>query len=77
MLDIDKNIRQAAEKYGWKKYYSLMRPVSIGTHPKSGMMDFINYDQRMEVSGHMVWAELYYDRELSQKELDDFEMIQA
>ncbi len=54
-----------------------MRPVSIGTHPKSGMMDFINYDQRMEVSGHMVWAELYYDRELSQKELDDFEMIQA
>ena len=77
MLDIDKKIRQAAEKYGWEKYYSLMRSVSIGTHPKSGMMDFINYDNRTEVNRRMVWAELYYDRELSEKELNDYEMIQA
>ena len=54
-----------------------MRPVSIGTHPKSGMMDFINYDNRTEVNRRMVWAELYYDRELSEKELNDYEMIQA
>ncbi len=33
-------IRTAANKYGWKKYYSIMRPVSLGTAPKSGMMDF-------------------------------------
>lgn len=77
MLDIEKNIRRAAEKYGWEKYYSVMRPVSIGTHPKNGMMDFINYDSRMEVDGCMVWAELYYNRELTQKELEEFEMVRG
>lgn len=34
-------IRSAANKYGWKKYYSVMRPVSIGTAPKSGMMGLL------------------------------------
>lgn len=70
-------IRQAAEGNHWIKYYSLLRPVSIGTHPKNGMEDFINYDTRMEVNGHMVWAELYYSRELTQKEMEDFEMIRG
>lgn len=54
-----------------------MRPVSIGNHPKAGMMDFINYDARTKVNGHMVWAELYYNRELTQKELEDFEMVRG
>lgn len=43
------NIKRAAKKYGWIKYYSVMRPVSIGTHPTNGMMDFINYDDRTEI----------------------------
>lgn len=77
MLDIEKNIRREAKKYGWEKYYSIMRPVNIGTHPKNGMMDFINYDSRMEVNGRMVWAELYYNRELTQKELEEFEMVRG
>lgn len=70
-------IRQTAKKRNWQKYYSVMRLVSIGTHPKSGMMDFINYDTRMEINERMVWAELYYNRELTQKELEDFEMVRG
>ena len=70
-------IRQSAQKYHWHKYYSIMRPVSIGTHPKDGMMDFINYDARTEVNGRMEWAELYHNRELTQKELEDFEMVRG
>ncbi|MCI8506926.1 MAG: hypothetical protein HFI67_12180 [Lachnospiraceae bacterium] len=54
-----------------------MRPVSIGTHHKNGMMDFINYDTRTEVNGRMVWAEIYYNRELTQKEMEDFEMVRG
>lgn len=54
-----------------------MRPVSIGTHPKNGMIDFINYGIRTEVDGRMVWAELYYNRELTQKEMEDFEMVRG
>ena len=70
-------IRQSAQKYHWYKYYPVMRPVSIGTPPKNGMMDFINYDIRTEVNGRMVWAEIYYNRELTQKEMEDFEMIRG
>ena len=76
MNNIYEYIRQAAQKNHWHKYYSIMRPVSIGTHPK-GIEDFINYDVRKEINGHMVWAELYYNRELTQKELEDFEMIRG
>lgn len=45
--------------------------------PKNGMKDFINYDTKTEVNGRMVWAELYYNRELTQKELEDFEMVRG
>ena len=41
------------------------------------MMDFTNYDTKMETNGRIVWAELYYNRELAQKELEDFEMIRG
>lgn len=73
----DDYIRESAKKCGWKKYYMQMCPVSIGTHPKDGMMDFINYDTRVEKSGHMVWAEIYYDRELTAEELEEFEMLRG
>ena len=76
-MSINDYIRQAAQRNNWKKYYSILRPVSIGTHPKNGMEDFINYDTRTEINGHMVWAELYYSRELTQKELEDYEMVKA
>jgi len=55
-----------------------MRPVSIGTAPKSGMMDFINYDDRTEIQTDngviRVWAEIYYNRELTEQEMKDYEM---
>lgn len=75
-MSMNEYIRQAAQKNHWIKYYSIMRPVSIGTHPK-GMEDFINYDTRTEINGRMVWAELYYSRELTQKELADYEMVKG
>lgn len=74
-MSTNEYIRQVAQKNHWYKYYSIMRPVSIGTHPKDGMMDFINYDIKKEINGHMVWAELYYNRELTQKEMEDFEIM--
>jgi len=74
-------IRSAARKYGWKKYYSIMRPVSVGAVPKSGMMDFINYDDRTEIRMNngviRAWAEIYYNRELTEKELRDYEIVRG
>ena len=76
-MSINEYVKQAAKKYGWIKYYSILRPVGIGTHPKKGMMDFINYDSREERDGRMVWAEVYYNRELTEKELEEYEMIRG
>lgn len=74
-------IRMAANKYRWKKYYLLERPVSPGTAPKRGMMDFINYDTKAEIRANYsvvwAWAEVYYDRELTEQELEDYEMVRG
>lgn len=74
-------IRTAADKYGWKKYYLLERPVSPGTVPKRGMMDFINYDTKTEIRANdsvvRAWAEVYYDRELTEQELMDYEIVKG
>ena len=71
----EKYVRESATKYGWIKYYALLRPVSMGTQPKNGFMDFINYDDRTEVDDKMVWAELYYNRELTEKEMKDYDLV--
>ena len=73
----EKYIRESAAKYGWIKYYAMLRPVSIGTQPAKGFMDFINYDIRTDVDGKMVCAELYYNRKLSDKEMSDYDLIKA
>ena len=76
-MSMEEYIRNAAKKSGWKKYYMVLRPVGIGTQPGAGMMDFINYDDRREMEGRMVWAEIYYDRYLTEKELEDYDMVKA
>ena len=76
-MDNTEYIRAAAEKNKWIKYYMLERPVSIGTQPKNGMMDYINYDDKTAVDGHMVWAEIYYNRELTENEMTEYEIVKA
>ena len=41
-MNNEEYIKSNAKKYGWNKYYSALRPVSIGTQPSVGFMDFIN-----------------------------------
>lgn len=57
------------------KYYSLHRPVSIGTYPKDGFVSFDNYNSQKEKCGRKIWAELIYNRELTEKELNDYELV--
>ena len=56
-------------------YYSLRRPVSIGTYPRNGMLSFENFDQRtfVEEIGREAWGRITYDRELTLQEINDFE----
>ena len=70
-------VRSAAKRNGWVKYYMLERPVSIGTQPRKGFMDFINYDNKTNVNGVFAWAEVYYNRLLDEKELAEYEMAKG
>lgn len=70
---------EAVGRYRKKKrhaYYSILRPVGIGTYPKEGMVDYLNFDSRKYIPeiGREAWGILYYDRELSEKEKTDYDL---
>lgn len=58
------------------RYYSLYRPVAPGTFPKDGVTNIHNYDERLYVAeiDHEAWGYLDYDRELTEKEIRDYEL---
>ena len=56
-------------------YYSLLRPVSIGTYPKHGMTSFENFDKRKTFSdGVSAWGILEYNRQLAEKEVNEYDL---
>lgn len=59
------------------KYYSLRRPVGIGTCPKN-FIDIKNYNERIQVmqNGKMAWGEVTYNRKLTEKEIRDYELLE-
>jgi len=58
------------------KYYLLMRPRSIGTNPKD-VKGWVDYDERRFIPeiGRHAWGELYYDRQLTDIEVREFELF--
>lgn len=57
------------------KYYTLHRPVDIGTVPKN-FINFINYNTREKINNTNVeaWGEVYYENRLSQEEINKYEL---
>jgi len=58
------------------RYYSLLRPIGIGTYPKGGVQRIHNFDFRQHVPaiGREAWGYIEYVRELSEKEIKDYEL---
>ena len=61
------------------RYYCTQRPVGPGTYPKEGAREIVNFNRRMPVEsiGRMAWGYIEYDRELTEEEADDFELVRA
>lgn len=60
-----------------RKYYSVMRPVSIGTFPREGVEEIVNFDNRTychEINRE-AWGYIEYNRELSEEEVAEYELI--
>ena len=60
------------------KYYLLLRGRSIGTQP-DGYVGWTDYTQRKEIPeiGRGAWGELYYKRQLTDKEVHDSDLYDA
>jgi len=61
------------------KYYSKLRPVSMGTYPKRGLLRFENFDRREYVDeiSWWAWGVLYYDRKLTVDEILGYDLEPA
>ena len=60
-------------------YASTQRPISLGTYPKEGLVEFWNYDERQKVEIQnevfvYAWGILRYNRKLSIDEVRNYEL---
>lgn len=61
------------------RYYNTQRPVAPGTYPRKGAQEIVNFDRRtpVEVIGRAAWGYIEYDRELTQAEADEYELVRG
>jgi len=59
------------------RYYSKLRPVSIGTYPVGMAVNYKNYDRRtyIEDAGCEVYGYIDYNRELSEDEIKHYDLV--
>lgn len=60
------------------RYYSIMRPISIGTFPKNkSVRDIVNFDRRQFVSeiNREAWGYIEYAAPLTEKQAADYELV--
>lgn len=61
------------------RYYSKLRPISIGTFPKpigNKITDMVNFDERTEIDGiGMAWGYIEYEQDLSKEDADKYELV--
>lgn len=61
------------------RYYSIYRPVFIGTYPKfedNKIVEIFNYDTKTEIEGvpRSVWGYIDYENPISVKDALNFEL---
>lgn len=60
------------------RYFSTMRPVSIGTYPNNGkVVEIHNFDTRQMVKsiGREAWGYIDYSEPLTEKQISDYELV--
>lgn len=62
------------------KYYSIHRPISIGTYPKTKrVIEFCNFDcmQYCPEIKRSAWGWIEYEGELDYKDANNYELLKA
>lgn len=60
-------------------YYMTQRPFSPGAQPKQGLVDAESYDEKTFVDeiDCKAWSRIVYDRELTEQEISQYELVPA
>lgn len=60
-------------------YYMTQRPFSIGAQPKEGLVEVEDFDSRKHIEeiGRDAWSRIVYDRELTEQEVRQYELVPA
>lgn len=58
------------------KYYSILRPIELGTYPKDGMKSFQNFDEKKYINEieREAWGVLTYNRLLTESEINEYDL---
>lgn len=64
------------------RYYSILRPVGIGTFPKfadNKVLKMVNFDKRIYCNeiGREAWGYLVYESEMSDKDALSYDLIKT
>lgn len=59
------------------KYYSILRPISLGTYPDKNVLRIRNFDDRIFCSEieHEAWGYVIYSEPLTEKEAKNYELV--
>ena len=57
------------------RYYCRMRPPMPGSVPRDGLDRVYSFDTRESVNGVEAWGFAEYTRELTEKEIADYELV--
>lgn len=60
-------------------YYMTQRPFSIGAQPKDGLVEAEDFDGKkyIEDIDSRAWSRIVYDRELTEQEIYQYELVPA
>lgn len=75
-----KNLQKNEKAKTVYRYYSVHRPVSLGTYPKAKQrpIKIKNFDNRKKVdNGLQAWGYLEYMHPLTDEEASDYELVLA
>ena len=57
------------------RYYCRMRPPMPGAIPRDGLDRVYSFDTRKSINGVDAWGFVEYTRELTEKEIVDYELV--
>ena len=59
------------------RYYSILRPIMPGSCPKKNVVNIVNFDKQefCEDIGRKAWGYIEYQERLTEKDIDEYELI--